>query len=312
MPFSLIRQDITKLEVDAIVNAANTQLQMGGGVCGAIFKAAGAQLLQDACNQLAPIEVGEAVITPAFNLPARTIIHAVGPIYKDGTQQEPQQLKAAYLNSLKLASKNNLASIAFPLISSGIYGYPKDEAIKIAMETIQDYLVENELDVTLVLFDTESFQVSQSLKHDVKSFIDAHYVKPFELERYSRNLRSNLREEHDSFVLDISFSEALFNLIDKKGLSDVTAYKQSNISRKHFSKMKKKEYRPTKKTILALAIGLRLDLNETKLLLNTAGFSLSKSQLLDVIVEYFIRNENYDIYKINEVLFEYDQVLLGN
>jgi O-acetyl-ADP-ribose deacetylase (regulator of RNase III) len=152
MPFSIVRQDITKLEVDAIVNAANTDLKMGGGVCGAIFKAAGPGQLQAACDRLSPIRTGEAAITPGFGLPAKFVIHAAGPIYRGGKSGEEQLLRAAYTNSLKLAAENKCESVAFPLISSGIYGYPRDEALQVATSAIQDFLADHDMDVTLALF----------------------------------------------------------------------------------------------------------------------------------------------------------------
>lgn len=164
MPFTIVRQDITKMKVDAIVNAANTGLKMGGGVCGAIFKAAGAEQLQAACDKLAPIKTGEAVITPGFNLFAKYIIHTAGPIYQESNKvQSEQQLRAAYLNSLKLAVENDCESIAFPLISSGIYGYPKEEALKVAISAIKDFLKEYDIDVTLVLFDESTFEMGRKL-----------------------------------------------------------------------------------------------------------------------------------------------------
>lgn len=164
MSFTIIRQDITKMNVDAIVNAANTELQMGGGVCGAIFKAAGEKKLRAACAKLAPIKTGEAVITPGFDLPAKYIIHAVGPIYQQwGPEQSRQYLRDAYTNSLKIAVQNRCQSIAFPLISSGIYGYPSDEALQVASLAIQDFLKNNDLNVTLVIYDKSSFTDSRAL-----------------------------------------------------------------------------------------------------------------------------------------------------
>ncbi|MDR1272373.1 MAG: macro domain-containing protein [Clostridiales Family XIII bacterium] len=153
MPFTTIRGDITKLESDAIVNAANTGLQMGGGVCGAIFIAAGVAKLQAACDKLSPIKTGEAVITPGFDLPAKYVIHTAGPVYDHRNREQSEQyLRDAYSNSLKLAVENDCRSIAFPLISSGIYGYPKDEALQVATSVIQDFLAGHDIDVTLVLF----------------------------------------------------------------------------------------------------------------------------------------------------------------
>jgi len=153
MPLTIVRNDITKMQVDAIVNAANTALQMGGGVCGAIFKAAGAKKLQAACDPLAPIQTGGAVITPGFNLPAKYVIHTAGPVYHDGKHDEEALLRSCYTNSLDLAQKNGCKSIAFPLISSGIYGYPKDEALAVATSAIVAWLLKNDMDVSLILFD---------------------------------------------------------------------------------------------------------------------------------------------------------------
>lgn len=158
MSFTTVYQDITKMKVDAIVNAANTGLKMGGGVCGAIFKAAGATRLQEACNKLAPIKTGDAVITPGFDLPAKYVIHAAGPIYSQWSEEENERLlRNAYTNSLKLAVDNNLESIAFPLISSGIYGYPKEEALKVAISSIEDFISKHDINVTLVLFEKSAF-----------------------------------------------------------------------------------------------------------------------------------------------------------
>lgn len=159
MSFSVIYQDITKMKVDAIVNAANSHLIMGGGVCGAIYRAAGIESLSAYTHQLQSINTGEAIVSPAFNLSAKMIIHAVGPIYINGQHQEAQLLKQAYLNSLKLAVEHQCTSIAFPLISSGIYGYPKCEAFRIAKNTILEFLSKHTLTVYLVLYDKESFNL---------------------------------------------------------------------------------------------------------------------------------------------------------
>lgn len=154
MPFTIVRQDITKMKVDAIVNAANTELLMGGGVCGAIFHAAGAGQLQEACNKLAPIKTGQAVITPGFKLPAKYIIHTAGPIYRqDDAEKCEALLRSAYRESLALAKQRQCESIAFPLISSGIYGYPKSEALKVATKTLEEFLETHDMDVYLAVFD---------------------------------------------------------------------------------------------------------------------------------------------------------------
>ncbi|TFE01236.1 macro domain-containing protein [Jeotgalibacillus sp. R-1-5s-1] len=334
MPFTIVRQDITKLKVDAIVNAANTALQMGGGVCGAIFKAAGSSALQAACDQLAPIKTGEAVITPGFELPARFIIHAAGPVYKESEKKQSEQhLRHAYFNSLELAVQNGCESIAFPLISSGIYGYPKGEALKVATASIQDFLMDHELDVTLAVFDKSAFTISSELMGEVDSYIDEHYVEEYttskrrllKLEQQSiyemedrledKEIQFNSAMPIDEWVenLDEPFSVALLKKIDEKKKTDVEVYKRANIDRKLFSKIRTgKGYVPSKKTVIALAVALELSLDETNDLLKKAGYALSHSHKFDVIIEYFITSGKYDIFEINEVLFKYDQALLGS
>lgn len=333
MPFTIVRNDITKMAVDAIVNAANTELQMGGGVCGAIFKAAGAVELQTACNKLAPIKTGEAIITPGFNLPAKYIIHTAGPVYKGGKHGEAELLRACYLNSLELAVENKCESIAFPLISSGIYGYPKEEALRAATSAIYDFLANHEIDVCLVVFDAASFSISEQLLGVIESYIDQHYAdmrldvrrrqRFFEVEspRLVEEEKSSdpmqvpfPAQGFDNLIgnLDEQFSETLLRLIDAKGKCDVDIYKRANIDRRLFSKIRGgKGYMPGKRTAIALAVALELTLVETEDLLKRAGYALSHSQKSDVIIEYFIVNEKYNIFEINEVLFHYDQPLLG-
>ncbi len=335
MPFTIVRQDITKMKVDAIVNAANTELQMGGGVCGAIFKAAGASELQAACKKLAPIQTGDAVITPGFRLFAKYVIHAAGPVYRGGKSGEKEQLRLCYINGLKRAVENKCKSIAFPLISSGIYGCPKDEALRVAIGSIQDFLREHELEVYLAVFDKAAFTVSEKLIGEVESYIDEHYVAEHKFTRrelldierealeeadlISYNVPSSMQAPTvgtgiDELVgsLDEPFSETLLRLIDAKGKTDVEIYKRANLDRKLFSKIRNgKGYTPSKRTAIALAVALELSLNETDDLLERAGYALSHSHKFDVIVEYFIVSGKYDIFEINEVLFKYDQPLLG-
>lgn len=338
MPFTIVRQDITSMRVDAIVNAANTELQMGGGVCGAIFRAAGPGRLQAACDKLAPIQTGGAAITPGFDLPARYVIHAAGPVYSAWKKENSRALlRSAYLESLRLAEENGCGSIAFPLISSGIYGYPKDEALEVARQSIGEFLQSHDMDVYLAVFDKSSFLVGEALLGRVESYIDQHYV-----DRHQTGRRRLLKVEEDALEnappfsaappampmagaaamppnlsdlmkkLDEPFSAALLKLIDQKGRTDVEVYKRANIDRKLFSKIRTgKGYTPKKPTILALAVALELTLDETDALLERAGYALSHASKFDVIVEYFIVSGQYDIFQINEVLFAYDQPLLG-
>lgn len=330
MPFTIIRQDITKMHVDAIVNAANSGLKMGGGVCGAIFKAAGAQQMQAACEQCAPVGTGSAAITSAFALPCQYVIHAVGPVYRaDRAEQCGTQLYAAYTSALRLAAENGCASIAFPLISSGIFGYPKADALRVASAAIQDFLEQNDMEVYLAVFNKEAFSAGLALMGKVEAYIDENYVQTHRDRRRRFLQGESLAAEWDSpnlsaapsafagmpptfAAIDRPFNETLLALVDAKGMTDPEVYKRANIDRKLFNKIKNNsKYMPGKRTVIALAIGLRLSLEETEELLKCAGYALSHSQLFDVIVEYFIVHGEYDYMTINEVLFQYDQALLG-
>jgi len=317
---------------------------MGGGVCGAIFSAAGADQLQADCDRYAPIQTGEAVITQGFALPATYIIHAAGPVYRDGKRGEEALLRACYTNALKLAVAHNCETIAFPLISSGIYGYPKADALRVATAAIRDFISENDINVSLVVFDKESLAVSGDLLGVVESYIDEHYVEENQVSRRSLlivekdALRDDgmmrldmplpLREVDEIFEiasvpidtsldaivgnLDEPFSTTLLRLIDATGKKDAEVYIRANIDRRLFSKIRgNANYSPSKTTVLAFAVALELTLDQTRDLLERAGFALSHSRKFDVIVEYFIQSCKYDIYQINEVLFSYDQPLLG-
>ncbi|MFJ8234698.1 macro domain-containing protein [Ureibacillus sp. NPDC094379] len=333
MPFQIVRNDITKMKVDAIINAANSALQMGGGVCGAIFRAAGPTELQKACNQIGQCVVGEAVITDGFNLPAKHIIHTVGPIWKGGGHREAEYLASCYKNSLKLAVQHGCQSIAFPLISSGIYGYPKKQALQIAMTSISAFLLEHEIDVTMVVFDQDAVQLSEKLFNSIHQYIDDHYIEEHVI-HYNRNqieydqvysempilqsepefdiYESKRSLEEVLMQLEETFSQRLLRLIDEKGKNDAETYKKANIDRRLFSKIRNNpEYTPLKKTVIAFAVALELNLDETIDLLRTAGYALSNSSKFDLIIQYFIEQKNYNIYEINEALFAFDQVLLG-
>lgn len=326
MPFEIIRNDITKVHADAIVNAANTSLLGGGGVDGAIHAAAGPELLKE-CITLGGCKVGEAKITKAYNLPAKYIIHTVGPIWRGGNNNEEELLRNCYKNSLQLVKDYKLESVAFPIISAGAYGYPKDEALKIAISVIGDFLLNNDLNIYLVVYDKNVFMLSNKLLSSIKQYIDDRYV---EEHTYSRNryVETYLSEtecidrkevikprrlEDILINIDETFSEMLLRLIDEKNMTDVEVYKRANIDRRLFSKIKKdKNYKPSKATAIAFSIALKLNLDETKDLLLKAGFALSHSSKFDIIIEYFIENQNYDIFEINEALFDFNQNTLGS
>ena len=346
MPLQIVRNDITAMRVDAIVNAANETLLGGGGVDGAIHRAAGPELLAY-CRKLHGCRTGEAKITPGFGLPAKYVIHTVGPIWHGGGNHEAELLKSCYLESLQLAKKKRCETVAFPLISAGAYGYPKQEAFRIAVNAIQSFLLENEMTVYIVVFDQGSWIISQKLFADVQQYIDQHYVdlhsepltermrrqrmaKPnFDIERYASAPepmprptlpKTRLWDAQDSSFsledalsrLDESFSEALLRSIDERGMTDAQCYKRANIDRKLFSKIRKdKNYKPSKRTAVALCIALEMSLAEAKDLLAKAGFALTHSSKFDVIIEYFLVKRSYDIFEINETLLSFDQPLLG-
>jgi len=341
MPMQIIRNDITKIPVDVIVNAANTALKMGGGVCGAIFTAAGAEKLQKECDSIGRCKVGHAVITKGYNLPVKYIIHTVGPIWQDGRNNEAHNLANCYENSLALALQYNCESIAFPLIASGIYGYPKDEALSIAISSIGEFLLQHDMMVYLVVYDNKSFALSQKLFTSIEKYIDDHYVDEHFYSQRQRGIENyeyhQLQEaEHDLMSsnvcksnlkplanvkrsledviaqIDESFPQMLLRLIDEKGMDDVETYKKANIDRKLFSKIRSdKGYNPSKPTAIAFAIALELNLDETKDLLAKAGYTLSHSYKFDLIIEFFIQECNYNIFEINESLFAFEQTLLG-
>lgn len=329
MPIKIIRQDITKLECDAIVNAANNTLLGGGGVDGAIHRAAGEELLEE-CKTLGGCKTGQAKITGAYNLPCKYVIHTVGPIWKNGNYGERDLLTSCYRNSLELAKQYECNSVAFPLISSGAYGYPKDEALRVATDTISDFLLENEMLVYIVVFDKKAFSIGKKLFCDIRQYIDDNYAEQFANRRrgvYESTVMfedicfdsmscapSMQKASLDEMLLQIdeSFSQMLLRKIDESGMTDSQCYKKANIDRKLFSKIKSNvNYKPSKTTAIAFAIALELSLDETKDFLMKAGYALSHSNKFDIIIEYFITNKNYNIFEINEALFEFDQCLLG-
>ena len=163
MGFYIVHNDIVNMETDAIVNAANSALEMGGGVCGAVFRAAGVKELQEECRKKAPCPTGKAVLTAGYGLKARYIIHVVGPVWKNGEAGEEKQLRMSYRSALKLAEDCGCQSVAFPLISSGLYGYPRREALKVAVEEFRRFLQEKEMEIYLVVMDQKVIVLSESL-----------------------------------------------------------------------------------------------------------------------------------------------------
>ncbi|MCC8044215.1 MAG: macro domain-containing protein [Clostridiales bacterium] len=376
MPFKIIRDDITNVKADAIVNTANPHPTYASGTDAAIYKAAGAEELIKERQKIGEIKRGQVAVTPAFALQADYIIHTVGPVWTDGEHREFDILTGCYENSLAKAAELKCRSIAFPLIATGVYGFPKDRALQIAVSVISRFLMKQDIQVILVVFDRCSFELSGKLFQDVDSFIDENYVAKLKSEEYregtstrrldaeEERVRSSRRREEQKILADEiiqpadadyapmqsascppirpiplpseglsadsdinqddisleevlgnigeTFQQRLLHLIDERGLSDVEVYKRANLDRKLFSKIRcNEDYRPKKKTALALAIALELNIDETEDLLKRAGLALSQSNLSDLIIRYFINRQEYDIYSINLSLFEHEQPILG-
>ncbi len=329
MPLIIVRNDITKMSVDAIVNAAKESLLGGGGVDGCIHRAAGPELLQE-CRTLGGCRTGEAKLTGAYRLPCKYVIHTVGPVWNGGSHGERKQLASCYRTSLALAKEHGCETVAFPLISSGVFGYPKDQALRVAVDTISEFLAENDMTVYIVIFDRTAYQISSKLFADIAEYVDDHYVDAHTDSQRERLRRMSVLESRtlsadaaaapmavgglDSLLahLDAGFSETLLKLIDRSGKKDSEIYKKANVDRKLFSKIRNNpDYKPSKPTAVAFAIALELSLPETCDLIARAGYALSPSSKFDVIIEYFIMQRDYDIFKINEALFAFDQSLLG-
>ena len=390
MPFRIVRNDITRVAADAIVNTANPEPTYGSGTDAAVYKAAGEEELLAARKKIGRITPGECAVTPAFKLPAKYVIHTVGPAWNGGTHGEFETLRSCYRKSLLLADQLGCESIAFPLIAAGVYGFPKDKALETALDVIREHLEDSDLDVTLVVFNPGAFRIAQGLSERVEAYIDENYVQAQTAAEYGGADEEQMREQRearrrreyaaseafwnqtvsmDAFEppaepkaaapkpaapmplpsaampheapdhafsrpvgaasssapkpkklsldevmkhLGESFQSRLLRMIDERGLADAEVYHRANISKQVFSKIRcSEDYIPKKKTVLALAVGLRLNLDDTKDLLAAAGFTLTNNSLFDVIMSFCIESEMYDIFEINELLFKYGQPYLG-
>ena len=340
MPLKVIRQDLTKLKCDAIVNPTDNYYSHGGGVDADVHDKAGEELYR-ACIKQGLLSVGKAIITPSFDLPCKYVIHTAGPQWLGGACGEEALLRSCYREVLKLALENKCNSLAIPLISSGTFGFPKDRVLKIAVNEISSFLFDNEMLVYIVVFDKTSYSIGEKLFADIVDYIDGNYVDEFaDLEQKFMRLdalsvstqRERRRKAERDFVeiceskallseddldeklkqIDESFSQMLLRKIDEKGMTDAECYKKANVDRKLFSKIRSNvNYKPSKTTVIAFAISLELTLKETEDMLRKAGFALSHSNKFDIIIEYFIRHGNYNIFEINEVLYQFDQSTLG-
>ncbi len=376
MPYEIVRNDITKMEVDAIVNTANPRPVIGSGTDSAIHKAAGPELLE-ARKKIGNIAIGQSVATPAFNLHAKYVLHTVSPAWKDGEHNEEELLSKAYDSALALALKLKCKSVAFPLMAAGSYGFPRDKALLIAVRVISEFTLHHRMKIYLVLFNEKAFSLAGGMFSGLKSFVDNNYVEDRTREEYSRRRgrrRRELEEMYEyqanygrDYLSDASYSVAdyaeldsdddysetlsnvsastlrpvqekatfyhgmsleevmqqdvsdfrehlmqLLQIRNESGEKDSDIYHRASISRQLFNKIiNKKGYMPSKPTILQLAIGLKLDVNETKTLLEKAGYALSRSSKMDMVIRYFIENKTYNIQLINIALYDYHLPLLS-
>ena len=350
MPFEIVRNDITNMRVDAIVNSANPRPVVGLGTDSSIHEKAGPELLATR-QKIGPISMGQAAITPAFRLHAQYVIHTVGPVWDGGSYGEEALLRSCYDSCLKLALEHDCKSIAFPLIATNNYGFPKDKALQIAVAAFSEFLLEHEMLIYLVVFDRTSFHLSEKLFQSIASYIDDYYVERWEETTYGgeREYRQqSIRRRRDMDLYrtssvcedaapcapmsmpmaakpkpaslkdllskaDAGFTETLLKLIDDSGKKDSEVYKKALLSKQHFSKIRNNpNYKPTKQTAIALALALELDLDATKDLIGRAGYALSNSSKFDLIIRYFIEQKNYNVVEINIALYEFDQSLLGS
>ena len=345
MPFEIVRNDITNMRVDAIVNTANPRPVVGPGTDSSIHEKAGPELLA-ARQKIGPIAMGQAAIIPAFRLHAKYVIHTVGPVWDGGSYGEETLLRSCYDQSLKLALEHDCKSIAFPLIATNNYGFPKDKALQIAVAAFSEFLLEHEMQIYLVVFGRSAYKLSEKLFHSIASYIDDHYVEDCAIAAYGAapENRRRIRRRRDweleeRMVMeecppcysmpmapakamsledmlkqaDAGFTETLLMLIDDSGKKDSEIYKKALLSKQHFSKIRNNpNYKPTKPTAIALALALELDLDATKDLIGRAGYALTNSSKFDLIIQYHIENRKYNVVEINCVLFDHDQSLLGS
>ena len=350
MPFQIIRNDITKVVADAIVNTANPKAAIGGGTDWAIHKAAGPELLE-ARKAIGEIHTGQSVATPAFQLSAKYVLHTVSPAWIDGHHREDALLREAYDAALQLAEKMECKSVAFPLMAAGTYGFPLDLALSVAIRAFTDFLLDHEMQIYLVLFNARAFGIAGSIFDDLKSYIDDNYVaerseeeylfdappyaiasgRPRRREEYTRIMEAEKRRAYretinacppQSVPLEMpeavaaasledvlkqhekTFSEYLLDLLRERNGKDSEVYKRAEVSKQLFSKiLNNPDYQPTKNTVIQLALGLQLDLAQTQKLLGKAGYALTRSSKTDLVVQYYIDRQIYNVTFINEALY---------
>lgn len=342
MPFNIIRDNITHVKADAVVNTANPQVTVGAGVDAAIYEAAGREKLLKARAEIGILEPGEIGVTKGYALPAKYIIHVSGPVWADGTKGEAGILRQCYDKALAKAVELKCKSIAFPLISGGTYGFPKDEALQTALSAFNVFLMKNDIEIILVVFDQETTRLSDNLFSDVQKYVDDNYVEEYAAQMSARTFAatpqggavfknseprksekrlftaprrkealeasefSAAKEASDAgyFPEAKSFTDYLIKLLNKKGLSNSEVYNSIGMTRQYFSKLLSGKIEPSKEKLLEIAVALRLNIDETTDFLACAGYALSRFSKTDLVYEYYIKKQIYDYTTISTALFE--------
>ena len=332
MPLFLKKGDITKLDCDAIVNASDINLSGSGEIDRMIHEAAGPELAAE-CRKAGSCAVGDAVITNGYKLNARYVIHTAGPVRECGSEAEKLKLRACYESCLRLAEEHGCRTVAFPLISAGTFGFSTADAMLIAKNTIEDFLVEHDMTVWLVAYRSHTYNLGIKLFCEVSSFVERSFVGDYSVRYSDREVRYSIGSLHSNpayetaaktpkpgiqrlddmlKVIDEGFAEMLMRKIKEKGISNAECYNKALVTKSVFSKIKNNpDYKPTKPTVAGFVVALELPINEAKEMLGKAGYSLSHSSRFDIILEWFITNGIYDVFLINEVLLDYDQLLIG-
>ena len=383
MPFKIIKNDITKVKADAIVNTVNPNAIIGDGVEYAIYNAAGKDELLKAREKLGYMPPGEVGITPAFKLDAKYIIHVSSPVWtgiwygerppESVLTEDTELLRDCYMKALYMAAENGCKSIAFPLLATGTYKFPKEIGMAVAVRAFTEFLKNYDMEIFLVVFGRDSFNISGSLFRKVKRFVDyeaicaelaprddsnwidgsiiddldsfedgnSHHYKDGGMESYwgieedeevtesywdiseddndelyykssQRSHKSPESRKHPKSLEEslkkihkYSFAGYLQQLINKKGMKNSEVYATANITKQYFSKLINGKVNPSKEKVIALAIGLHLNMDETKDILKIAGYAFSPYSQTDIVVKYFINNKDYNVIKLDILLYDF-------
>lgn len=314
MSFKIRYKDITKIKADAIVFSANPKPVCGDGMDAAIYEAAGYDNLLEARRAIGRINRGDAAVTSAFNLDAKILIHTVGPVWDGGDKGEFDILRSCYDKSLNLAKISGCKSIAFPLISTGVYGFPKEKALEIASQAFEDYQAENDMDIYLVVLDRKNFVPSGNF-----IFVKEYLEESRNMINRRNFVSGDYKEEavisplpSKKKLLDVTgytkgkqktFQERFFELVDERKLTGPEVYK-NYVSKQVYSKiLSDKDCKPNKKTIILLSMSLKLSLEELLDLLERAGYALSMSNEFDMVIRACFINGEYSINELNKYLF---------